>query len=208
MAEPGVAPAAPKAAPRTPVWLRYAIDGAPAVIFLIVLLATHDFRLATWFVVGGSALALAVGLIVERRLAPLPAVTGAMALVFGGLSLALHRADILQMKMTIVDGVLGAVLFGGLVLKKNPLKAILGGAFRLPDRAWGVLAVRYGLFWWACAVANEIVRRTQTAETWAVFRVVVLIVAVVFAVAQMPFLFKHSLAPKEVEAPDPPDPGF
>ena len=208
MADRDVAAAAPKAAPRTPAWLRYAIDGAPAVVFLIVLLATHDFRLATWFVVGGAAVSLGVGLIVERRLAPLPAVTGALALVFGGLSLAMHRADILQMKMTIVDGILGAVLFGGLILKKNPLKAILGGAFRLPDRAWGVLAIRYGLFWWACAAANEFVRRTQTAETWAVFRVVVLVAAVAFAVAQMPFLIKHSLAPKEVEAPDPPDPGF
>ena len=208
MADPDIAPETPSVARGKSTWLRYAIDGAPAVAFLVVLLATRDFRLATWFVVGGSALALAAGLIIERRLAPLPAVTGAMALVFGGLSLALHRADILQMKMTIVDGLLGAALFGGLLLKKNPLKAILGGAFHLPDRAWGVLAIRYGLFWWACAVANEVVRRTQTAETWAVFRVAVLVIAVVFAAAQVPFLIKHSRAPGEVRTPEPPDPGF
>ena len=77
--------------------------------------------------------------------------------------------------------ILGALLFGGLALKKNPLKAILGGSFNLTDRAWTVLAVRYGLFWWACAVANEVIRRTQTAETWAVFRVVVLVAAAAFA---------------------------
>ncbi len=189
-------------------WLRHAIDGAPAVAFLAVLLITHDFRLATWFVVGGAALALAVGLIVERRIAPLPAVTGGLALVFGGASLFLHRADILQMKMTIVDGLLGAVLFGGLALGKNPLKYILGGAFHLTDRAWAVLAIRYGVFWWACALANEVVRRTQSQETWAVFRVAVLIAAVVFALAQTPFLLKHSRAPEEVETPEPPDPGF
>ena len=40
-----------------------------------------------------------------------------MALVFGGLSLALHRSDLLQMKMSIVDGALGAALFGGLALR-------------------------------------------------------------------------------------------
>jgi intracellular septation protein len=188
-------------------WLRIAVDGAPAVAFLGVLLATRDFRLATWFVVGGSALALLVNLAVERRIAPLPAVSGALALVFGGASLALHRADLLQMKMTIVDGVLGAALFIGLALGKNPLKAILGSAFHLSDRAWRVLAVRYGLFWWASALANEWVRRTQTAETWAMFRVAAIIAAVVFAIAQTPFLMRHARDTSPA-TPEPPDPGF
>ena len=196
------------ASPRPTSWIRHAVDGAPAVVFLVVLLVTRNFPLATWFVVGGSALALVVGLVVERRLAPLPAFSGVLALVFGGASLLLHRADILQMKMTIVDGVLGAVLFGGLALKKNPLKALLGGAFDLTDSAWRVLAIRYGLFWWACAIGNEVVRRTQTAETWAVFRVVVLVAAVIFALAQTPFLMKHNRMGKIVDIPEPPESGL
>jgi len=189
-------------------WIRHAVDGAPAIAFLVVLIVTRNFPLATWFVVGGSALALAVGLIVERRLAPLPAFSGVLALVFGGASLVLHRADILQMKMTIVDGVLGAVLFGGLALKKNPLKALLGGAFDLPDRAWRMLAIRYGLFWWACAIANEVVRRSQTAQVWAEFRVAVLVAAVVFALAQTPFLMKHNRSGGTVDIPEPPESGL
>ena len=189
-------------------WVRLAVDGAPAIAFLAVLLVTHDFALATWFVVGGSVLALAVGLIVERRLAPLPAFSGGLALVFGGASLFLHRADILQMKMTIVDGILGAVLFGGLLLKKNPLKAILGGAFELPDSAWRVLAIRYGLFWWACAIANEVVRRTQTSETWGVFRIVIMVAAVVFALAQTPYLMKHNRSGLPGDIPQPPESGI
>jgi intracellular septation protein len=189
-------------------WIRHAVDGAPAVVFLIVLLATHDFALATWFVVGGSALALGVGLLVERRLAPLPAFSGGLALIFGAASLILHKAEILQMKMTIVDGVLGAVLFGGLAMKKNPLKALLGGAFDLPDRAWRVLAIRYGLFWWACAIANEVVRRTQSAEIWAEFRVAVLVAAVVFALAQTPFLMRHNRVRGPADMPEPPESGL
>jgi intracellular septation protein len=193
---------------RGPPWLHYAVDGAPAIAFLGVLLITHDFHLATWFVVGGAALAMLVSLIVERRLRPLPTVTGVLALVFGVASLVLHRADILQMKLTIIDGLLGAVLFGGLLMKKNPLKIILGGAFHLSDRAWSVLAIRYGLFWWACAIANEIVRRTQTEITWGYFRVAVIVAAIVFALAQTPFLLKHNQPPQEAQIPDPPDPGF
>jgi|SRR5665213_206887 len=189
-------------------WLRFAVDGAPAIVFLVVLLATRDFRVATWFLVGGAALALAANLIVERRIAPLPAVTGALALVFGGMSLLMHRADILQMKLTFVDGALGAVLFVGVALKMNPLKAILGGAFNLSDKAWRILAIRYGVFWWASAIANEFVRRTQTTETWAIFRVAALMAALVFAVAQTPFLLKHNRDAEAVGPPEPPDSGF
>jgi intracellular septation protein len=191
-----------------PAWIRQAVDGAPAILFLVVLVATRDFTKATWFLVGGAVAALAVGLIVERRVAPLPLFSGILAVVFGGASLILHRADILQMKMTIVDGILGAVLFGGLLIGKNPLKAILGGAFDLDDRAWRILAVRYGVFWWACAVANEVVRHTQTVATWGVFRVVILIAAVVFAVAQTPFLLKHNRNGKPADIPEPPESGL
>jgi intracellular septation protein len=198
----------PPSAPSSAQWLHVVLDGAPALVFLAVLVRTHDFRLATWFVVGGSALALIVGLAVERRLRPLPTFTGVLALVFGSLSLAFHDAEILKMKLTIIDGLLGAILFGGLIMKKNPLKLMLGQAFNLSDGAWGVLALRYGVFWWACAIANEIIRRTQSDVTWGYFRVAVIVAAIVFALAQTPFLLKHNKPPEAPVTPEPPDSGF
>jgi intracellular septation protein len=112
------------------------------------------------------------------------------------------------MKMTIVDATLGAILFGGLLLRKNPLKFVLGAALHLSDRAWAVLAVRYGLFWGLCAAANEFVRRTQTTEIWAIFRVAAIAAAIVFALAQVPFLMKQGALSEKPVAPDPPEPGF
>ena len=50
---------------------------------------------------------------------------GGLALLFGGASLLFHRNDIIQMKMTIVDGLLGAALFIGLAMGKNPLKSVV-----------------------------------------------------------------------------------
>ena len=54
---------------------------------MAVLLSTKNFQLATWVLVGGSALALLIGWIAERRLAPLPLVAGLAAMVFGGMKL-------------------------------------------------------------------------------------------------------------------------
>jgi intracellular septation protein len=140
--------------------------------------------------------------------APIPAFSGGLALIFGGLSLALHRNDLLQMKMTIVDGCLGAALFGGLILKRNPLKMVMGAAMTLPDKAWRVLTIRYGLFFWASAIANEIVRRTQTPEVWATFRVVAIVAAVLFGAAQFPLLRKYWSDDAAAPAAEPPEPGF
>jgi intracellular septation protein len=188
--------------------LRQLLNAAPAIAFLGTLLVTRDFPTATWVLVVLSAIALTVSVIVERRLAPIPAFSGGMALVFGGLSLALHRNDLLQMKMTIVDGVLGAVLFIGMAVKRNPLKLLLGSAIALPDEAWRVLTIRYGLFFWASAIANEIVRRTQTPEIWATFRVIAIVAAVLFGAAQFPLLRKYWRDDEPAPTPEPPEPGF
>jgi intracellular septation protein len=188
-------------------WVMHVANAAPAVGFLATLLITHQFREATWVLIGLSVTAVAAGLILERRIAPIPAFSAGAAILFGGLSLALHRNDLLQMKMTIVDTLFGAALFGGLALKRNPLKLLLGSAITLPDDAWRVLTIRYGLFFWTCAVANEIVRRTQTAEVWATFRVVAIAAAVVFGAAQMPLLKKY-WSQGEPEMPEPPEPGY
>jgi intracellular septation protein len=183
-------------------------NAAPTVGFLAALLITHDFPKASWVMIALSLLALSLSLILERRIAPIPAFSGVMALVFGGLSIALHRNDLLQMKMSIVDGALGAALFGGLALRRNPLKLLLGAAMSLPDQAWRVLTIRYGLFFWASALANEVVRRTQTAEVWATFRVAAIVAAVLFGAAQFPLLRKYWHDPTPGEAPEPPEPGF
>jgi intracellular septation protein len=193
---------------RSVPWLRHLVNAAPAVGFLAALVITRQFRDATWVLVGLSVLAIAVSLIVERRVAPIAAFSGGAAILFGGTSLLLHRNDILQMKMTIVDTLFGAALFGALLLKRNPLKWLLGSALDLPDQAWRQLMIRYGFFFWACAVANEIVRRTQTTEVWAMFRVAAIVAAVVFGAAQMPLLMKHGRLRDGSELPEPPEPGF
>ena len=197
------------AEPKAGSTIRQIANAAPAVGFLATLLITRgDFRKATWVLMGLTVVALAVSLIVDRRISPILAFSGAMAFVFGGLSLALHRNDLLQMKMTVVDGILGAVLFGGLLLKRNPMKLVLGAAVTLPDKAWRVLTIRYAVFFWACAIANEVVRRTQTPEVWATFRVVAFVAIVVFGAAQFPLLRKYGGDDRAARAAEPPEPGF
>lgn len=189
-------------------WVGPAVDYAAPVAFVAVLLIRHDFQLATWVLVGASALALLVGFIAERRLAPMPLIAGLAALIFGGLTLVFHDSSFVKMKLTFVDTALALALLGGLAMGKNPLKSVLGEALKLPDPAWKNLTVRYAVFFLVCAVANEVVRRTQSDEHWGVFRLVLLGAALVFSLAQTPFLMKHMITEDGEATPPPPDAGF
>lgn len=164
---------------------------------------------ATWVLIAGSAIALLVGWLVEKRLAWLPLLTGVFAVIFGGLTLILHNADIIKMKITALDSLFAAILLGGLVIGRNPGKAVLGDAVDMPDAAWRTLTLRYGLFFLAGAIANEVVWRTQPDDTWVMFKFGLMGAAFVFALANVPFMMKHMKDPETKDVlPEPPDTGL
>lgn len=74
---------------RTRAWVRNFVDYSALAVFLIAYFATgRNITTATWALVIGSAVAILVGLIVERRIAPLPAIAGSAAWC-----LAAHRCS-------------------------------------------------------------------------------------------------------------------
>lgn len=162
----------------------------------------RDLTAATWWLVIGSALALATGLIVERRVALMPLITGLFALVFGSLTLVFHDPRFIKIKPTATNLTLGVALLVGLALRKNPLKALIGEALPLPDDAWRTLTLRYGLFFLSMAALNEMVWRTQSDAVWVLFRMPgLLVLAVLFSLTQVPLMAKHM---QHAEPPPPP----
>ncbi len=141
--------------------LRFESGGALGFSLAIGGHGARDLTGATWWLVGGSALSLLLGLIAERRIAPMPLIAGGFALVFGGLTLAFHDPRFLKVKPTATNLVFATALFGGQMLGRNPLKWMLGEAIALPDEAWRILTVRYALFFLSMAGLNEIIWRTQ-----------------------------------------------
>jgi len=185
-------------------WVRWFVDYSAPVAFAVVYFGFgRDFMKATAAIVIASVVALAVGLAVERRLAPLPLFVGAMGALFGGLTLIFDDPRILKVKPTILNGVLGTILLGGLALRKNPLRMLFGQALVLPDEAWRKLMLRFGLFYLSLAVLNEFVWRTQSEETWVLFRSFGLQgLTVAFALLQVPLMMRYMRAE---DLPPPPN---
>jgi intracellular septation protein len=197
-----MSPTAPGAR-NVPKWVRYFVDYAGLVIFLITLVVTRSAITASWAIVGGSLLALAVGFLFERRLAPMPLVTAVIGLIFGGLTIAFHDERFIKIKPTILYVAFGLFLITGALRGKNPLKVLMGDAFHLPDPVVRTLTLRYALFFFALAAANEAVWRTQTTLFWGFFKFPgVPIIIFLFAMSQAPLMMKHM--PDEEEAPGEP----
>jgi intracellular septation protein len=183
---------------KLPKWVHHGINygGLAAwILTLAVLTLMHRSDAAvtsSWVIVGASLLALAVGLIAERRLAPMPLVTAVLGLIFGGLTLFFHDERFIKVKPTILYTLFGLFLITGALRGKNPLKVLMGDAFHLPDPVVRTLTLRYALFFFALAVANEIVWRTQTTLFWGVFKVPgVPIIIFLFAMSQAPLMMKY-----------------
>ena len=199
MSEP-IPTSSPKAPPKAPKWVHYFVDYAGLAVFLLTLVVTKSAVTASWAIVGGSVLALAVGLVMERRVAPMPLVTAVLGLIFGGLTLFFHDERFIKVKPTILYTAFGLFLITGAIRGKNPLKVLMGDAFHLPDPVVRKLTLRYALFFFALAIANEVVWRTQTTVFWGFFKFPgVPILIFLFAMSQAPLMMKH-MPDEEAEA--------
>jgi intracellular septation protein len=178
--------------PNTARWIRMAVDYTGLAAFLVTIAITGSAIAASWAVVGGSLAALAAGFLFERRLAPIPLVTAIFGVIFGGATLIFHDERIIKMKLTILDAGFGVFLLTGALRGKNPLKALMGDAFHLPDPVVRTLTLRYALFFLALAAANEVIWRTQSTRVWGLYKFPgTMILIFLFAMSQTPLMMKH-----------------
>jgi intracellular septation protein len=133
-----------------------------------------------------------------KTLPIMPLVSGAMVLVFGGLTLWLADDLFIKLKPTIVNALFGCVLLGGLALGKPLLPYVLDSVFRLTREGWVKLTLRWGLFFFVLAALNEVVWRSFSTDTWVAFKVWgVMPLTIVFAVSQMGLLKRYELNDEE-----------
>ena len=182
-------PAPARTAPR---WLKPAVEYGPIVAFFI------SYRLdgllpATAVLMGVTALGLAASYIIARRIPMMSLVTTVIVGVFGGLTLWLNDDRFIKMKPTILEAMFGIILLGGLYWRKLFLKMLLGEALPLDDQGWRTLTIRFSLFFFALAVANEIVWRNVSESWWVDFKVFGLpLLTFAFMLCQVPMIMRHT----------------
>ena len=154
-----------------------------------IFIATGLFMIAT-------ALALTVSWLLTRTIPIMPLISGIVVFVFGALTLWLQNDTFIKMKPTIVNALFGVILLGGLFFGQSLLGYVFNSAFKLDDTGWRKLTIRWGIFFLFLAVLNEVVWRGFSTDTWVAFKVWgTMPITVLFTMAQMPLIMRHSLEP-------------
>lgn len=173
--------------------LKLLIEMGPLIAFFLanwlggIFVATGVFMVAT-------LIALAVSWMLTRKLATMPLISAVFVAFFGGLTLWLHDDLFIKVKVTLINALFGAILLGGAFFGRNYLKLVMGEAVKLTEEAWRVLTIRWGVFFLALAVLNEIVWRNFDTSTWVNFKVFGLLpITLVFALANAPFMSRHMI---------------
>jgi intracellular septation protein len=175
-----------------PRWLAPLTDYGPlAVFFAAYMLA--DLMVATAALMAATVVALGLSYGIARRVPVMAVVTAVIVGIFGGLTLLLQDETFIKMKPTIVQGLVAAILIGGLLAGRALLKPLLGAVLPpMADAAWRQLTLRYALFFVAMAGLNEVVWRTQSTDVWVSFKVFgIVILTIIFALSQIPFLSRQ-----------------
>ena len=131
----------------------------------------------------------------EKKIPMVPLVGGVLVTFFGGLTIYFNNPIFIYIKPTIINILFGIVLLFGKFFTKEPLlKKMLGNAIRISDDGWKILNQRWVYFFFALALINEIVWRTQTEEFWVNFKVWgMLPITIVFTGFQIPLINKYKI---------------
>ena len=186
------------------------IDYGPLLLFFLTnfLAPVPDGQRIYWATgvfMAAMLAAMAFSLARYRKISPMLWFSGAMVLVFGGLTLWLQERIFIQIKPTIYYLTVAGLLFFGLRTGRNFLKIVLGTAYPgLRERGWTLLTRNWILYFLAMAAMNEAVRMLTSWDTWVAFKLWFFLPATfLFAAANVPMLLRHGLGDDApAETPD------
>jgi intracellular septation protein len=178
--------------------LKLALDLGPLILFFVAY-GRADLFVATAVFMVATVVALGVGYALTRHVPLMPLASAVIVVVMGSLTLILHNETFIKMKPTIVYTLFGVVLLGGQLMGKPLLAMVFDQVLHINDEGWRKLTIRWSLFFFALAILNEIIWRTQSTDTWVAFKAFgFLPVTLIFAALQYPLIQKYAV--KETEA--------
>lgn len=175
--------------------VRFSLDMGPLFLFFVTY-RLGGLQEATAVLIAFTAVSLTVTYILEKRISPMPLISGIAVAFFGGMTLWLKDDTFIKMKPTLVNLLFAAILLGGLAFKKPLIKYVLQSAVQLTDEGWWALSRRWGIFFIFLAILNEAVWRNFPTDFWVNFKVFGMFsCTLLFMLAQLPLINKHMIKP-------------
>ncbi|MGJ8624113.1 MAG: inner membrane-spanning protein YciB [Yoonia sp.] len=158
--------------------LKQVLELGPTLAFFLIYLRIKDDT----FVVGGveytgfiisalifvPILLVAMGILwaMTGKLSRMQVFTAFMVIFFGGLTAYFNDERFFKMKTSIVYGCMAALLGIGLLRGQSYLQYVMEEFLPMEQEGWMIFTRRLCLMFFALAIANEIIWRTQSTDLW------------------------------------------
>ena len=144
--------------------------------------------------VGLAGLVLLAVWLNGRYVAPFPMFSLILSAGLTAAALLFDAAVFVKIQPTIFNGLFAAVLLGGLLMKRAMMQVFFAKQFSLTDDTWYRLSLRWGWFFMALAIANELVWRNVSDAHWVAYKTFVAApVSITFMLAQLPLTLRGRL---------------
>ena len=153
--------------------LKFLTDFGPLIIFFYYYYDSgKDLKVAIPPLIIATILALVIVWFSEKKIPKVPLVGGLLITFFGGLTIYFNNPIFIYIKPTIINVLFGlALIFGKFFSQEPVLKKLMGNSIALTNEGWEILNKRWIYFFFALAILNELVWRTQSEEFWVNFKV-------------------------------------
>jgi intracellular septation protein len=161
-------------------------DFLPVIAFFVSYKVTGNMFVATGVIIVAVILQTAFQWFRHRKVSSMALISGALVLVFGGLTLLIHDKAFIQWKVTVVNWLfalafLGSRFFGDKLL----IERIMGDNVQLEAALWQRLNWAWIVFFTALGAINLYVAYNFSEATWVNFKLFGMLgLTVVFALAQ------------------------
>ena len=177
-------------------FVKFVTDFGPLMVFFFYYYnSDKNLKVAIPPFIVATLLALVIVWLLEKKIPMVPLIGGILITLFGGLTIYFDNPIFIYIKPTIINILFGFTLLFGKYFTKEPLlKKFLGKSIALSGEGWNILNRRWTIFFFALAIVNELVWRTQSEEFWVNFKVWgMLPITFIFTAFQIPLINKHKI---------------
>jgi intracellular septation protein len=177
-------------------FLKFLTDFGPLIIFFYYYYDSgKDLKVAIPPFIIATIIALLIVWILEKKIPKMPLVGGILITLFGGLTIYFNNPIFIYIKPTIINILFGLTLIFGRYFTNEPvLKKLMSKSISLTDEGWEILNKRWIYFFFALAILNEAVWRTQSEEFWVNFKVWGLLpITFIFTAFQIGLINKYKI---------------
>ena len=180
------------------------LEIGPVIVFFLifiwrkgetVVIGGHEYSSliqATAIFVPLMILATGLGWWLNGHLSKVQVLTLVLVIVFGALTVFLNDEKFFKMKPTIIYVLFGGAITYGHLRGHNYIQSLLGDRLPMEDIGWQIISKRLAIFFFALAMFNEAIWRTQSSEIWVYFKTFGLSGAILFFMMfQYPILKKY-----------------